>query len=307
MLSVVIPAFNGAPFIRQAIDSVFQQRYDDIEVIVVDDGSTDETAAIANSFGCRVRVLRQSNQGVGRARNRGIEAARGDFIAFLDQDDWWWPGKVDAQLSVLSADPEIGLVHTGVYFFDNIRSCQTDPVNTEIDPQLAVGSCLNQLLLGNVICNSSVIVRADILRQVGGCDTRIRGNTVQDYGLWIALASRCKFGFVADPFTVYRLHPNQGLWKFLSVMEEELRLLLRVKPLSDWRAWREGRSRIATLYDQLAVGYWELGNVREARTHFLRAALFAPTFRAAIRYAGSMLPVKCVNVLRQRAVQAVLF
>ena len=112
-VSVVIPTHNHAGYIRQAIDSALAQTSAPLEVIVVDDGSTDETPRILADYGGRIRAIRQSNAGVSVARNTGIAAAAGDLIALLDSDDSWAPTKLERQIARLSADPGVGLVHCG--------------------------------------------------------------------------------------------------------------------------------------------------------------------------------------------------
>jgi glycosyltransferase involved in cell wall biosynthesis len=109
LVSAVIPVFNGARFLEEALRSAVQQDYRPLEIIVVDDGSTDGSAAIARSF-AEVTYLRQENRGVAAARNAGVAAGRGEIIAFLDQDDRWRPGKLAAQVAYLEAHPEVGIV-----------------------------------------------------------------------------------------------------------------------------------------------------------------------------------------------------
>ena len=111
LVSVVMPAYNAGPYIEQAIRSVLEQDYPNIELIVVDDGSKDGTPeAVEALFGDRVRVLRQKNGGPAAARNLGIRASNGTLLAFLDADDVWLPGKLQAQVSYMLAHPDIGLV-----------------------------------------------------------------------------------------------------------------------------------------------------------------------------------------------------
>ena len=114
-VSVVIPCYNGAAFLRETLDSVLAQTHAPLEVIVVDDGSTDDSAAIAESYGPPVRVIRQRNQGESVARNRGIDEARGDWIAFIDSDDVWKPGKLERQLA--AAQPDVVCLHSEWYCF----------------------------------------------------------------------------------------------------------------------------------------------------------------------------------------------
>lgn len=127
-VSVVIPCYNGSPFLRETLDSVLNQTHNPLEVLVVDDGSTDDSAAIAQSYGQPVRVLRQRNQGESVARNRGIEESRGDWIAFLDADDAWKPTKLQRQLEAIR--PDVACVHTNYQFFgtsDIVRDLSKTP------------------------------------------------------------------------------------------------------------------------------------------------------------------------------------
>ena len=116
LVSVIIPVYNGARFLRAALESVFAQTYRPLEVIVVDDGSADDSGVIAQSFP-EVRYIRQENQGVAAARNNGLKAARGEFFAFLDQDDLWTPEKLKLQLEHLLNNPELGYTLTHQQFF----------------------------------------------------------------------------------------------------------------------------------------------------------------------------------------------
>src|SRR6187549_3720033 len=107
LVSIIVPVYNGERYLRAALESIFAQTYRPLEVIVVDDGSVDDSGVIAQSFP-EVRYIRQENQGVAAARNHGIETARGEFYAFLDQDDLWTPEKLTVQISYLLNDPDLG-------------------------------------------------------------------------------------------------------------------------------------------------------------------------------------------------------
>ena len=116
LVSVIIPVYNGARYLRAALESVFAQTYRPFEVIVVDDGSTDDSGVIAQSFP-DVHYINQANQGVAAARNNGIEAARGEFFAFLDQDDLWTPEKLKSQIALHLSNPDLGYTLTQQQFF----------------------------------------------------------------------------------------------------------------------------------------------------------------------------------------------
>lgn len=304
LVSVVIPVYNGSVFLRAALDSVFGQTYPVVQTIAVDDGSTDSSPEILAAYGSRLQVVRQLNAGVAAARNAGIRAARGEFVAFLDQDDWWLPDKIAKQVAVFRAEKEVGLVHTAIWCCDAAGTQHECPpaYRPLTQGQQMVGRCYDLLLLGNVICNSSVMVRRAALDQVGPCDQRIRGNTIQDYDLWLRLARDYTFGHVPERLTVFRLHAAQGHNNWLAMLEQELSMLLRLQPEPFWQEDQRKRGRMAYLHDALATAQYDAGNVTEARRHFAKALAYKRSLRQAFRFTASCLPyalVQCVRNARQ--------
>jgi len=199
MLSVIIPAYNRARVLPKAVQSVFDQGYDDLEVIVVDDASQDETESVmAEIKDPRVVYIRHPrNQGGAAARNTGIERARGEFIAFLDSDDLWLPGKLHKQMDLFrKLDDSYGVVYSGL----NVIFEETG--DSEIVPALRRGSFLNELLIANSIRTlSSVVVKRRSLQAVGGLDARLR--SCQDWDLYIRLMKICKFDCIEEPLVTY--------------------------------------------------------------------------------------------------------
>ena len=118
LVSVVIPNYNYANYLREALDSVLAQSYSDIEIVVVDDGSTDGSKDVIAAYDDRINAIFQKNEGVSAARNNGVLAGSGEFIAFLDADDAWLPTKVERQVAMFRSDPALGLVHVGVEEID---------------------------------------------------------------------------------------------------------------------------------------------------------------------------------------------
>jgi O-antigen biosynthesis protein len=199
LVSVVIPTYNRSGLVCRAVRSVLAQTFDDFEVLVVDDASTDDTAEAVQGLGDRrVRYLRQPyNQDVSAARNRGLREARGDFIAFLDSDDEWLPQKLERQLGVFrAAPPKVGLVYTGSL------SIQPDGTVQKLRPKHR-GAVLDRLLLTNLTCSGSgtVMIRREVVRKVGFFDETIAA--MEDYDYWIRVARFYDFDYVPEPLVRY--------------------------------------------------------------------------------------------------------
>jgi glycosyltransferase involved in cell wall biosynthesis len=171
LVSVIVPVYNGAATIRTSLQSVFAQSWKAFECIVVDDGSTDGTGEIIRATWPQVKVIHQQNQGVSAARNNGIRHASGTLLAFQDADDYWMPGKLEAQVKVFSENPDVVLVNTGVTF----RVRDFDTTAAAIDGSLQnngyeIFSDLGELLKNPFLATPSVMVRTDVAREVGGFD-----------------------------------------------------------------------------------------------------------------------------------------
>lgn len=203
-ISVIIPTYNHARFLAAAIDSALSQTLKPSEVIVVDDGSTDETSSVLEAFEDKVRVIRQKNQGVATARNRGAEVAAGDYFAFLDADDVWLPRKLEMQLSRFQAEPGLGLVHCGLEQIDE----DNRTLGRTVDGM--EGSVANEMLLFNrptvLGGGSGAMVPRAVFEEAGEFDERL--STSADWDLYYRIARKHKIGFVPRVLLQYRLHPT---------------------------------------------------------------------------------------------------
>jgi glycosyltransferase involved in cell wall biosynthesis len=293
-----MPVYNGAKYLRPALDSVLAQTYAPIEIVAVDDGSTDESAEVLAGYGPRLVMLRQANAGVSAARNTGIQAARGEFIAFLDQDDWWLPEKVARQVALFTADERLGLVHTAFEQFSTLKNGYVDTVYDTRNSSLLHGRCYQQLLLGNAIFNSTVMIRAAILGRAGVFNTAMTGNTCQDYDLWLRIARHEPLAYISDKLAVLRLHGEQGTWNRRAMLGDELHLLERTLGPEGLGTTPVMRARVAQLLDELGVAHLDAGEVRPARRCFGRALRLRWSRRMALLYTLSLLPPRGVNWLR---------
>lgn len=194
-ISVVIPAYNAASFLPRCLRSVFAQTLKPEEVIVVDDGSADNTAALAASLGAK--VISRPNGGLSAARNTGIQAASSEWIALLDADDMWAPDKLERQAGRIHN--ETVLVYTGIRIFDD------NGVRSELTA-MDVMSARKMLRYRNPITPSSVLVRRDAVLQDGGFREDIRA--CEDWEMWVRLQRLGQFEAVPDLLTDYYVYPN---------------------------------------------------------------------------------------------------
>jgi glycosyltransferase involved in cell wall biosynthesis len=207
LVSVIIPAYNAADYIDQTLESALAQTYSHIEVLVIDDGSTDQTAEIVQQFVCRdqrVILLHQANAGVAAARNLGIAHAQGEFIAPLDADDIWFPQKLEKQVDcLLDSDPQVGLVYTWSVLLDEAGSQLRFAQTAQLE-----GDVLIPLIFENFPGNaSSPLIRHSSLNVVGDYDSRYKALNAQgceDWDLYLRIAERYKFRVVPEILVGYR-------------------------------------------------------------------------------------------------------
>jgi glycosyltransferase involved in cell wall biosynthesis len=197
MTSVIIPTFNRAGFLREAIDSVLAQTEKDFELIVVDDGSTDHTRELAAEYGDHIRYFFQPNAGASAARNLGIGRAAGRFIAFLDSDDLWLPKKLARQMQWMAAHPNLLLCYT-----DEIWIRRGVRVNQKLIHAKAGGWIYSLCLPRCIISPSSVLMRRELFDAVGLFDEQLPA--CEDYDLWLRVASRFEVGFIPERLIIKR-------------------------------------------------------------------------------------------------------
>jgi glycosyltransferase involved in cell wall biosynthesis len=211
LVSVVVPAFNAAKTIHETLHSISQQTYRTLEVVVVDDGSTDETAAIAytHSFADpRFRVVSKPNAGVASARNEGIRTSRGEFIAFIDADDLWHPTKIEKQLDVLmSGGPDTALVYSPFRLIGADGNVIASPHKYGVN-----GWVLYRHFYTNLVGNgSALLIRRKVLEEFGGFDPWLRDQGAEgceDLLLQLRIAARYRFGEVSEYLVGYRRLPD---------------------------------------------------------------------------------------------------
>ena len=227
-VSVIIPTYNRKEMVQEAVESVLSQTYQDFELIVVDDGSEDGTREmIQREFPGLLTYLYQENQGVSRARNRGIETSRGKYIAFLDSDDLWLKKKLERQVQFMQQNPEAMICYT-----DEIWIRRGVRVNPKKKHAKHSGWIYPQCLPLCIISPSSVLMRRELLEEVGGFDPEFP--VCEDYDLWLRVALRYPIHLIPEKLIVKRGgHPDQlshrswgnDIWRvraLLKILQKEL-------------------------------------------------------------------------------------
>lgn len=278
-VTIVIPTYNRAALVVEAIESVLGQSYRDLEVIVSDDGSDDDTALRVQAFGAPVRYLGLEHAGrTGRTRNRGIEAARGELIALLDDDDLWEPDKLAKQVKLLDRDG-LDLVYTDrrVEHDENSRSETAASVDLASPDRL-----LDPVSRGQFPHVCSLLVRRALLQQVGGFDETLE--TGEDMDMWLRLAPIARAGRVPEPLLVIRRRPGSLSEKSIPAAFRNAILVmeraLAAGGMSRSQRWL-GRATVARYEARLATVLTGCGELSAARRTALRAVRHAPASREA--------------------------
>jgi len=268
-ISVIIPTYNRGWILKEAVDSVLSQEYPSYEVIVVDDGSTDDTAEILKSCASRIAVIRQANQGVSAARNRGVREASGNLIAFLDSDDLWLPGKLATQAAFFRAHPAIRICQTEETWVRNGR--RVNPKNRHKKPS---GDIFEPSLELCLVSPSAVMMRRELFEEMGGFDETLPA--CEDYDLWLRIGCRYPVELIDTPLIIKRGGHDDQLSRQPSLDKYRIESLMRLLEsgyLSDGQRQaatrvlvqkckiysdgciKRGRNREAEFYDNIILRY----------------------------------------------------
>jgi glycosyltransferase involved in cell wall biosynthesis len=297
-VSVVIPAYNAAGFIGEAVDSVLAQTFPPLEIIVVDDGSTDDTEGALEPYGSKVQFVRQANGGPSAARNRGVRMATGSLVAFLDADDTWLPGKLARQVACLDGRPRVGLVHTALLRWDQALNTYSpgDPAR-----RLYVGDCYERLLWASPIMPSTVLLRRECFDTAGYFDEDIRGP--EDWELWARVGQHYEFASIDEPLVHYRVHAanltRNRLGLELAVLVLLGKLWDRHPVLHSGPGRRKFREAVAARHQAIGLLYWDQDDAPAARHHLARALRQRPWNGVALLFLTACLcPRAVINAVR---------
>jgi glycosyltransferase involved in cell wall biosynthesis len=274
-----MPSYNRERHVAEALDSALSQGFEGLEVVVVDDGSTDGTRAVLERYGDRVRTEFRANAGQSAAVNRAVELARGEYVALIDNDDAWLPGKLARQIPLLDADPGAAILYAALEMMDGEGRTIPDPRPPRRTPS---GEVLGDLCDENFLRTPTVIFRRALFIEAGGYDAALR--YTNDWDMWLRLATGRRV--LRDPTVSarYRLHGTQLVKNRLPLAEERVRVLerhlLRIERDAPAVAGRARRA-LARRCLKLARLRLRAGNPDEARRLAARALGLAPGLRPA--------------------------
>ena len=257
-VSVIIPVFNGASTIAETVESVVSQTFQDIEIIVINDGSTDETLTVLSQFADpRIRVFSYENAGSSQARNHGIKKATGEFITFIDADDLWSADKVELQLKALENDPDAGVAYSWTTFIDE-AGC----VLYHQTPAYDEGDIYPALLVKNFMCSgSNILARRSVITAAGEFDTHL--SSVVDWEYYLRLAAHCQFALVKKHQVFYRKSSTSISGNLPQVESNSVEVINRAFQQAPQHLQSLKRQSLSELYFYLARQYVRYDHCRE--------------------------------------------
>jgi len=291
-VSVVIATYNYSRFLAESIESVLAQTFSDFELIVVDDGSTDETPALVRRWHAdsRFSYVRKEHQGAAAAYNTGLTRATGEYAALQAADDVWLPEKLVRQVAALDANPAIGLVYSDTTIVD----ADGAPQRRHFSPGGRVphvGRVMPTLLFDNFVPASSVVVRQNVLRVVGLHEETLE--VCEDWDLWLRIAARYEFGYVDAALVCTRRHGGNAHLRAAANVRDSLRVLERVpRNVGQWDDLGRGvqARAYANAYARAAASLYAAGWSGRALAYLGRAALLD---RRVVDPARLKLDAKC--------------
>lgn len=267
-VSIIVPTYNRAQLIGRAIQSVLNQTYQDFEIIVVDDGSTDNTEEIVKGFQDeRIVYIRHSKKSGGAAaRNTGIKMSRGEYIAFQDSDDEWLPEKLKKQMEVFkNTSPKVGVIYTGAWRIENDNKTYI-PYRWVAQKE---GDIHKELLKGNFIALPTAVVKKECFSKVGIFDELLP--RLQDWELMIRISKYYSFKFIDEPLVISYYTPDS-----ISANDKNLIKALETILTSHFYDFKNYKRLLAKQYLYLGRRLWSAGDCRKARSYLIKAVKVYP-------------------------------
>jgi len=307
-VSVIVPVFNGAATIGEALASVLAQSYRDFELIVVDDGSTDATSQVLANYAGSIKLITRANGGIAAARNSGVRAATGEFVALLDCDDVWLPAMLERTVAALDAAPRAVLAYTDLAVTDSDgRPLETALVGAETAHAPTLNEMLTRLW---PIMPSAVVMRRRTLDAIGGFAEEFRSYGYEDAWCWMRARELGEFCYIPEQLVKWRFssYPRPlKRFSFSPVAQAQFARMVQER----WGRSIEPLVRSRTRASRSLLGYIGLrelrdGNRRDAREAFRRALMIDPwRLKNYLRWTRTWLPEPVARVLGGRTARAV--
>lgn len=279
LVSIVTPVYNGEQYLAEAIESALAQTYRNFELLIINDGSTDNSKAIITSYlnNSKIHYFEQQNAGVAAARNLALRNANGKYIGFLDQDDLWLPDKLSTQIQYLETNPEIPFVHSRQGYIQADGTPIPDyPKDWVYDLH---GKCFIELFKRNRIAVLTVLVRKSVIDEIGFFNEAV--SRVDDYELWLRICSRYPIGFQDNKLALYRCHDTNASHDYIKMEQAELKALKsfynKNKQIFESIDKKIINKRFFELHTEVANGlFWQKHNYNLSLHHYLKAIYFNP-------------------------------
>lgn len=313
-ISVIIPTYNCFSYIKEAVDSVLNQTYQNIEIIIVDDGSTDNTMQLLTPYSSQIKYIHQQNRGPSAARNTGIRAAQGEWIAFLDADDIWLPNKLEKQILLAEEKNELDVIFTDFYYLcengknfkyrtgfeyhSSIKKLLTKKVSSS--GKIITGEIFSSILKDFFINFSTVLIRRRCFEATGELDESLL--IAEDLQLWLRLSKQFKFGFIDECLVKNKIREGNLSWDFEKSMScrkamlENLHYYIAQLSNKEIKAVRKEDAKC-----NYSLGYLKLEQelLQEARNYFLNSTKLSLGVNNLTFYCISILPLKVIRLLRK--------
>ena len=305
LISVILPCYNGSRWLSKAIESVLSQTYRDFELLIIDDGSVDDSKAIISSFlsDRRVRYIYQKNRGFSAAINRGIKESLGDLIGFIGQDDLWLPKKLELQTNFLSKNKNIDLVHSSYLTIDSEDKI-INALHTKLPELPTREQLIKKLFMGNLFGFETILVKRECFNECGFFNEGMIG--FSDYDMWLRIAEKFNLnGFIARPLVKKREHKSRiSKSRIEDVLRDELLIVEKAVALYPFLKYLR-RKKLAILYYSLGICFLRKGESTKAKIYLIEvircqpwnlksvAVLISPTlYRFILNLYVALRPIK---------------
>jgi glycosyltransferase involved in cell wall biosynthesis len=296
-VSAIITTYNLEKMLPEAIESVLAQDWKDLEIIVVDDGSSDDTAAVMERYSGVVRYILQKNAGPSAARNTGVQVSSGKFLAFLDGDDLWKPNKVSRQLEEFEKDSTVGLVSSDFSVDEGAKVTESYLVGCQ---HVASGMIFLNLLRENFLLPSAAMLRRECVTQVGAWDEAIRGSEDRDY--WLRVARTWRINVIPEVLTVKRNRPGNLTSDNDKLTPHRIRVFEKVLANDELTSVERHTARAALSDNYWDLGYmhWKNGRREDARSAFWKSLTLRVSKRSLLSLGGTLAPHSVVRFLQRK-------